>query len=68
MIIFVIDIYFNPKYFFPQSHEGAADLDVIKGLIEDTLFSTQPAMVLSLRTSASSSLVRDIQLMLLNVQ
>lgn len=37
-----------------------ADLDVIKGLIEDTLFSTQPAMVISLRASASSPLVRNV--------
>uniref|UniRef100_A0AAX7TFD9 Synaptotagmin-like mitochondrial and lipid-binding domain-containing protein n=1 Tax=Astatotilapia calliptera TaxID=8154 RepID=A0AAX7TFD9_ASTCA len=32
--------------------EGEADIDTIKGLIEDTLFSTQPAMVLNLRTSS----------------
>ncbi|XP_014189023.1 phospholipid transfer protein C2CD2L isoform X2 [Haplochromis burtoni] len=31
---------------------GEADIDTIKGLIEDTLFSTQPAMVLNLRTSS----------------
>uniref|UniRef100_A0A3Q0RS90 C2cd2 like n=1 Tax=Amphilophus citrinellus TaxID=61819 RepID=A0A3Q0RS90_AMPCI len=31
--------------------EGEADVDMIKGLIEDTLFSTEPAMVLNLRTS-----------------
>lgn len=31
---------------------------MIKGLIEDTLFSTQPAMVLNLKASASSPLVR----------
>ncbi|XP_011609854.2 phospholipid transfer protein C2CD2L [Takifugu rubripes] len=37
-----------------QGHGGAADLDVVKGLIEDTVFSTQPAMVLSLRACASS--------------
>ncbi|XP_047462506.1 phospholipid transfer protein C2CD2L isoform X2 [Mugil cephalus] len=33
-----------------------ADLDVIKGLIEDTLFSTQPAMVLNLKSCGSSPL------------
>ncbi|XP_070699186.1 phospholipid transfer protein C2CD2L [Pempheris klunzingeri] len=38
------------------SSEGEADLDTIKGLIEDTLFSTQPAMVLNLKTCASSPL------------
>ncbi|XP_030010083.1 phospholipid transfer protein C2CD2L isoform X2 [Sphaeramia orbicularis] len=38
-----------------QSTEGEADLDMIKGLIEDTLFSTQPAMVLNLKTCVSSS-------------
>ncbi|XP_073335956.1 phospholipid transfer protein C2CD2L [Pagrus major] len=37
--------------------EGVADLDMIKGLIEDTLFSTQPAMVLNLKACASSPLV-----------
>ncbi|XP_068457545.1 phospholipid transfer protein C2CD2L isoform X2 [Clinocottus analis] len=39
-----------------QVTEGAADLDMIKGLIEDTLFSTQPAMVLNLKTCAPSPL------------
>ncbi|XP_037603826.1 phospholipid transfer protein C2CD2L isoform X2 [Sebastes umbrosus] len=39
-----------------QGTEGGADLDMIKGLIEDTLFSTQPAMVLNLKTCASSPL------------
>ncbi|XP_028277156.1 phospholipid transfer protein C2CD2L [Parambassis ranga] len=36
--------------------EGEADLDMVKSLIEDTLFSTQPAMVLNLKTCASSHL------------
>ncbi|XP_078028534.1 phospholipid transfer protein C2CD2L isoform X4 [Epinephelus lanceolatus] len=39
-----------------QGAEGGADLDMITGLIEDTLFSTQPAMVLNLKTYASSPL------------
>ncbi|XP_068572321.1 phospholipid transfer protein C2CD2L isoform X2 [Cebidichthys violaceus] len=39
-----------------QATEVGADLDMIKGLIEDTLFSTQPAMVLNLKTCASSPL------------
>ncbi|CAJ1064095.1 phospholipid transfer protein C2CD2L isoform X2 [Xyrichtys novacula] len=39
-----------------QSTEGDADLDTIKGLIEDTLFSTQPAMVLNLKTCVSNPL------------
>ncbi|XP_078121516.1 phospholipid transfer protein C2CD2L isoform X3 [Sander vitreus] len=39
-----------------QGTEGGADLDMIKGLIEDTLFSTQPAMVLNLKTCAPSPL------------
>uniref|UniRef100_A0A3B5B6P8 C2CD2 like n=1 Tax=Stegastes partitus TaxID=144197 RepID=A0A3B5B6P8_9TELE len=34
--------------------DGAVDLDMIKGLIEDTLFSTHPAMVLNLKTCAPS--------------
>ncbi|KAI4813764.1 hypothetical protein KUCAC02_002994 [Chaenocephalus aceratus] len=37
-----------------QDTEGQADLDTIKGLIEDTLFSAQPAMVLNLKTCVSS--------------
>uniref|UniRef100_H3C3H9 C2cd2 like n=1 Tax=Tetraodon nigroviridis TaxID=99883 RepID=H3C3H9_TETNG len=41
-----------------QSQMGAADLDVVKGLIEDTVFSAQPAMVLGLRACASSPSVR----------
>lgn len=49
---------------FPQGHEGAADLDVVKGLIEDTVFSTQPAMVLSLRAGASSPSVRSVHCIL----
>uniref|UniRef100_A0A3Q3WU59 Synaptotagmin-like mitochondrial and lipid-binding domain-containing protein n=1 Tax=Mola mola TaxID=94237 RepID=A0A3Q3WU59_MOLML len=44
-----------------QGCEGVADRDMIKGLIEDTLFSTQPAMVLNLKACASSPLVRNIQ-------
>uniref|UniRef100_A0A1A8LVD8 C2cd2-like n=1 Tax=Nothobranchius pienaari TaxID=704102 RepID=A0A1A8LVD8_9TELE len=39
-----------------QGAEAEADLETIKGMIEDTLFSTQPAMVLNLKTSASVSL------------
>ncbi|XP_026183899.1 phospholipid transfer protein C2CD2L [Mastacembelus armatus] len=39
-----------------QGTEVEADLDTIKGLVEDTLFSTQPAMVLNLKTCASSPL------------
>uniref|UniRef100_A0A8D3ATI2 C2cd2 like n=1 Tax=Scophthalmus maximus TaxID=52904 RepID=A0A8D3ATI2_SCOMX len=36
------------------SDTGGADMGMIRGLIEDTLFSTQPAMVLNLKTCASS--------------
>ncbi|XP_040006010.1 phospholipid transfer protein C2CD2L isoform X2 [Xiphias gladius] len=39
-----------------QRQDTEADLGMIKGLIEDTLFSTQPAMVLNLKTCASSPL------------
>ncbi|XP_041657936.1 phospholipid transfer protein C2CD2L isoform X2 [Cheilinus undulatus] len=39
-----------------QGTDGDADLDTIKGLIEDTLFSTQPAMVLNLKTCVSTPL------------
>lgn len=37
-----------------QGAEGELDLEVIKGLIEDTLFNTQPAMVLNLKNFVSS--------------
>ncbi|KAK2828536.1 hypothetical protein Q5P01_019570 [Channa striata] len=37
-----------------QGTEGEADLETIKGLIEDTLFSTQPAMLLNLKSYAST--------------
>ncbi|XP_032390366.1 phospholipid transfer protein C2CD2L isoform X2 [Etheostoma spectabile] len=39
-----------------QGSECGVDLDMIKGLIEDTLFSTQPAMVLNLKSCAPSPL------------
>lgn len=45
--------------FFFKSTEAEADLDMIKGMIEDTLFSTQAAMVLNLKTSETSRLVRN---------
>lgn len=37
-----------------QGADSEVDLDMIKGMIEDTLFSTHPAMVLNLKTCASS--------------
>lgn len=43
-----------------QGIEGPTDLDMIKGLIEDALFSCQPAMILNLKTYASSPLVRNV--------
>lgn len=39
-----------------QGSEAAADLGMIKGMVEDTLFSAQPAMVLNLKASMSPSL------------
>ncbi|KAM3601779.1 uncharacterized protein V6R79_018863 [Siganus canaliculatus] len=36
--------------------EAVVDLSTIKGLIEDTLFSTQPAMILNLKACVSSPL------------
>ncbi|KAM9332140.1 phospholipid transfer protein C2CD2L isoform 2-T2 [Pholidichthys leucotaenia] len=39
-----------------RGSEAEADIEVIKGLIEDTLFSTQPAMVLNLKMCGSSPL------------
>ncbi|KAM6912065.1 phospholipid transfer protein C2CD2L [Lycodopsis pacificus] len=44
-----------------QGTEGGADLDTIKGLVEDTLFSTQPAMVLNLKTCAPSPLLLYVE-------
>ncbi|XP_060941675.1 phospholipid transfer protein C2CD2L [Limanda limanda] len=44
----------SPRKLRRQGTEGGVDLSTIKGLIEDTLFSTQPAMVLNLKTCASS--------------
>ncbi|XP_027886251.1 phospholipid transfer protein C2CD2L isoform X1 [Xiphophorus couchianus] len=38
-----------------QGSEAAADLDMIKGMVEDTLFSAHPAMVLNLKASVFSS-------------
>ncbi|XP_056141218.1 phospholipid transfer protein C2CD2L [Lampris incognitus] len=40
-----------------QGSDGMADLNTIKELVEDTLFSTQPAMVLNLKTSVSDLMV-----------
>ncbi|CAL9685644.1 unnamed protein product [Knipowitschia caucasica] len=39
-----------------QPHAGEGDLDVIRGLVEDTLFGAQPAMVLDLKTCESGPL------------
>ncbi|XP_068600604.1 phospholipid transfer protein C2CD2L [Brachionichthys hirsutus] len=39
-----------------QGSEGAADLDMIKGLLEDTLFDTQPAMIVNLKPCVSGPL------------
>uniref|UniRef100_UPI003AAF4B19 phospholipid transfer protein C2CD2L n=1 Tax=Centroberyx gerrardi TaxID=166262 RepID=UPI003AAF4B19 len=47
----------SPRRLQRQGGEGEADLGMIKGLIEDTLFSTQPAMVLNLKTCVSSPAV-----------
>ncbi|XP_007563265.1 phospholipid transfer protein C2CD2L isoform X1 [Poecilia formosa] len=38
-----------------QRSEATADLDMIKGMVEDTLFSAHPAMVLNLKASMSPS-------------
>ncbi|KAE8288276.1 Phospholipid transfer protein C2CD2L [Larimichthys crocea] len=44
----------SPCKLHRQGSDAQVDVDMIKGLIEDTLFSTQPAMVISLQTCASS--------------
>ena len=41
-----------------QGAEGEADLNTIKELVEDALYSTQPSLVLSLRSCESSATVR----------
>lgn len=40
-----------------QKQAGEGDLDVISGLVEDTLFDAQPAMVLDLKTCVASPLL-----------
>ncbi|KAJ0061965.1 hypothetical protein NL108_014677 [Boleophthalmus pectinirostris] len=40
-----------------QSHAGEGELDVIRGLVEDSLFGAQPAMVLDLKTCVSGPLI-----------
>lgn len=40
--------------------DAEADLDMIKGMIEDTLLSTEPAMVLNLKTSVPNRLVSKL--------
>lgn len=40
-----------------QGQTGEGDLDVIRGLVEDTLFDAQPAMVLDLKTCVSGPLI-----------
>ncbi|KAK7925529.1 hypothetical protein WMY93_007839 [Mugilogobius chulae] len=40
-----------------QKQGGEGDLDVIRGLVEDTLFGAQPAMVLDLKTCVSGPLI-----------
>ncbi|KAM3869539.1 phospholipid transfer protein C2CD2L [Diretmus argenteus] len=47
----------TPRRLQRRGSDGGADLDMIKELIEDTLFSTQPAMVLNLKTCMSSPAV-----------
>ncbi|TKS83953.1 Phospholipid transfer protein C2CD2L [Collichthys lucidus] len=44
----------SPCKLHRQGSDAQVDVDMIEGLIEDTLFSTQPAMVISLQTCASS--------------
>lgn len=40
-----------------QKQAGEGDLDVIRGLVEDTLFDAQPAMVLDLKTCVAGPLL-----------
>lgn len=44
-----------PRSLQRENKDAEADLDMIGELVEDTLFSTQPAMILNLKTCASSS-------------
>ncbi|XP_068187225.1 phospholipid transfer protein C2CD2L [Antennarius striatus] len=57
----------SPCKMHRQGFEGEEDLDMIKGLLEDTLFNTQPAMVVNLKACVSSfTASRDHSLLRLN--
>ncbi|KAJ3589093.1 hypothetical protein NHX12_009941 [Muraenolepis orangiensis] len=45
----------SPRRPHQQGAEGGADLNTIKELVEDTLFSTQPSVLLNLSSSQSSA-------------
>ncbi|KAM4619826.1 phospholipid transfer protein C2CD2L [Polymixia lowei] len=47
----------SPRRLQRPGRDSEADLNMIKELVEDTLFSTQPAMVLNLKTCISSPAV-----------
>ncbi|XP_059912677.1 phospholipid transfer protein C2CD2L [Gadus macrocephalus] len=47
----------SPRKLHKQGAEGEADLNTIKELVEDALYSTQPSLVLSLRSCESSATV-----------
>ncbi|MED6265198.1 hypothetical protein CHARACLAT_022970, partial [Characodon lateralis] len=46
----------SPCKLHRQGSEAGADLDMIKGMVEDTLFGAQPAMVLNLKSFMSPCL------------
>ncbi|CAL8364962.1 unnamed protein product [Lota lota] len=50
-------LHVSPRRLHKQSAEGEADLNTIKELVEDTLYSTQPSLVLSLRSCETSATV-----------
>lgn len=46
--------------FCAQESDAEIDPDMIRELVKDTLFSTQPAMILNLRACVSSTTVRPL--------
>ncbi|MEQ2213009.1 hypothetical protein XENOCAPTIV_008184 [Xenoophorus captivus] len=51
----------SPCKLHRQGSEAGADLDMIKGMVEDTLFGAQPAMVLNLKAFMSPCLLLYVE-------
>ncbi|XP_038017169.1 phospholipid transfer protein C2CD2L isoform X3 [Motacilla alba alba] len=50
-----LDLFVLPRLGLPEKDEGRADLSTIKDLIEDTIVSTKPAMVVNLMTCTAGA-------------